>query len=248
MTVIARPSPNFDARTLPVSMLVIHYTDMADCQAALERLCDEAAKVSAHYLIDRQGQVYQLVEEDQRAWHAGLAHWNGIDDVNSASLGIELDYPGVARDGTLPAFPAAQMDALIELAGAMVQRHKIPPGNVLGHSDVAPTRKRDPGAAFDWQMLAAHGIGLWPKGVVVQPVPTLERGRSGSAVNSLQQALKAFGYQLTADGFFGAQTEAVVTAFQRHYRPRQVDGMADAETQTLAYTLCRDAKIAAARL
>jgi N-acetylmuramoyl-L-alanine amidase len=233
-----RPSPNFDTRACGVSHIILHYTDMADCDAALAWLCDPAAKVSAHYLIRRDGHIFQLVDEAARAWHAGVSFWQGETDMNSASIGIELDHDGL-KDDAMDAFPEAQMAALITLLQEVTARHEIAPQNILGHSDIAPGRKIDPGEAFDWAALSRAGFGLWVEEVKIEDVPTLSLGGEDKAVAPLQKALAAIGYQIAADGVYGPQTQAVISAFQRHFRPRQIDGMADAETQTLVYALCR---------
>ena len=151
-------SPNWNERRLPVWMVVLHYTGMPTAEEALERLTDAAAEVSAHYLIDEEGKVTRLVPEDKRAWHAGQAYWRGITDVNSASVGIELVNPG--HEWGYRPFPQAQMEALIPLLADIVKRHKIPYANVVGHSDVAPARKDDPGELFDWPLLARY---KWPR-------------------------------------------------------------------------------------
>lgn len=224
---LSRPSPNFDARKLPVDMVVLHYTGMK--KGALERLCDPAAKVSAHYLIEEDGTAYALVPEDKRAWHAGVASWQGEADINSCSIGIELANPG--HDHGYRDFPPAQMAALVMLLRAIVRRHDISIARVLGHSDVAPTRKQDPGERFDWEGLAAAGFGLWPEGPADGKWKTLKPGSKGNAVAELQDHLAALGYGLAVNGAYGPETKAVVTAFQRHWRPGRVDGVADAETQ-----------------
>jgi len=229
---IARPSPNHGERRggAVVDMLILHYTGMASAEAALERLCDPASGVSAHYVVDESGGVVQLVEEGRRAWHAGVAAWRGRSDVNSASIGIELVNPG--HELGYRAFPEPQMAALAALCRAVLVRHPIPPRHVLAHCDVAPQRKQDPGELFDWQRLAAAGIGLWPS-----PVPSPGRdigpGDRGEDVERFQAALATYGYGLVADGRYGAATGAVVAAFQRHFRPGLVDGRADAETRAL---------------
>ena len=233
-----RPSPNHDARMRDISHIIVHYTDMADCDAALTRLCDAAAKVSVHYFIRRDGHIFQLVEDDRRAWHAGVSYWRGETDMNSASLGIELDHDG-HKDGKMDAFPDVQMAALISLLQQLTARHDIAPQNILGHSDIAPGRKIDPGEAFDWAALNKAGFGLWVDNVAIQDVPPLGLGSDDKAVAPLQKALAAIGYQIAADGVFGPQTQAVIAAFQRHFRPSKVDGIADAETQTLVYEICR---------
>ena len=244
LSFIDRPSPNHNERQRPISLLIMHYTDMADVEAALSRLCDPACEVSAHYLIDKQGRIYRLVDESRRAWHAGVSCWQGERDVNSASIGIELDHAGHNHAGhdanrTMAAFPAAQMAALTALASDIIARHGILPANVLGHSDVAPGRKIDPGEAFDWQALAAAGIGLWPDDLPIENVGALRLGDEGPAVNALRQTLAAYGYDIAVSGGFDAAMEAVICAFQRHFRPQKIDGIADAQTRTLIYAVCR---------
>jgi N-acetylmuramoyl-L-alanine amidase len=223
--VIARPSPSFGARPtgLPVDMLILHYTGMASAAAALDRLCDAAAAVSAHYLIDDDGTVYSLVDEAARAWHAGVAAWAGETDINGRSIGIELVNPGHAL-GYRP-FPEPQMAALADLAGDIVRRHPIPPARVLGHSDVAPARKCDPGELFDWRYLARRGIGLWPFDGP-DPAP--------AGVGEVPGLLARFGYCVGA----GVAIGEVVAAFQRHFRPHCIDGVIDAETASRLARLC----------
>lgn len=229
---IHRSSPNFDHRPNGATpgLLVIHYTGMATCAAALDRLCDPAAKVSAHYAIDEDGGVYALVDEGQRAWHAGAACWRGVRDVNGRSIGIELVNPG--HELGYREFPEGQMAALIELAGEIVTRHSIPAVGVVGHSDVAPARRKDPGELFDWRRLAAAGIGLWPG----------ELGGAGAAefeIAAVQEKLGRLGYGIEVSGIFDAATEAVVTAFQRHFRQDSVDGVADGEALAILDDLLR---------
>ncbi len=202
-------------------MLVIHYTGMETCEAALYRLCDGAAKVSAHYVIDEDGTGYALVDEVHRAWHAGEACWRGVRDVNGHSIGVELVNPG--HDLGYRAFSEAQMAALIELAGEIVARHGIPAVGVVGHSDVAPARRKDPGERFDWQRLAAAGVGLWPR----------QGGRERAAepgIAVVQAKLGRLGYELEVSGTYDAATKAVITALQRRFRARRIDGVADEET------------------
>lgn len=229
------PSPNSDARPrgAPVDTLVLHYTGMASAEAALARLTDPAAKVSAHWCIGEDGTLWRLVPEHRRAWHAGRSLWRGRPAVNDRSIGIELVNPGHAL-GYRP-FPRAQMDALIALAHAILSRHPIPPRNVVAHADVAPLRRADPGELFDWARLAREGIGLWPEAPagMVAAGPALRRGDRGAAVRLRQAHLRDFGYGLAADGDFGAVTEAVVRAFQRHFRQTRVDGVVDAGTDAV---------------
>lgn len=202
-------SPNQDARPegVGIDMLVLHYTGMKTAEAALARLCDPAAKVSAHYTIDRHGHVYAHVAEQYRAWHAGVSFWAGARDINSRSIGIELVNPG--HEFGYEPFPESQIAALTTLAQGIIARHGIAPARVLGHSDVAPVRKMDPGELFPWQHLAGQGIGLWP-------------ARLGPGELS-PDALVRFGYDPAASQM------AVITAFQRHFRPEKLDGIWDNE-------------------
>lgn len=229
MHIIARPSPNFnDRKSDAVDMLVLHYTGMQSCDAALARLCDGEAKVSAHYLIGEGGQVYRLVAEEHRAWHAGVSCWAGERDVNSRSIGIELVNPG--HEFGYRKFPQPQMQALVELSREILSRHPIPPQRILGHSDIAPGRKSDPGELFDWAWLAGQGIGVWASkstSGAMAPVDNLD----------LQKDLARFGYEVPQTGILGTQTRAVITAFQRHFRQAKVDGVADAETGAILKSL-----------
>jgi N-acetylmuramoyl-L-alanine amidase len=217
------PSPNWNERELPVSMVVLHYTGMPTAAEALERLCDSKAQVSAHYMIDEDGTVYRLVPEEKRAWHAGKSYWRGITDINSASVGIELVNPG-HEFGYRP-FPQAQMGALLPLLHAIVKRYKMPFANIVGHSDIAPARKDDPGELFDWELLAAHKLAL-PRPKVQIPSPYQNDG-------AFYLALERFGYDI-ADG------HAAVRAFQRRWRPSLIDGMADGETSAILFALLLD--------
>ncbi len=198
-------------------MLVLHYTGMESAALALARMCDPAAKVSAHYMIDEDGSVIRLVDEGERAWHAGVAGWRGVSDINGRSVGIELANPGHAF-GYRP-FPEPQMAALENLARDILSRHPIEARNVLGHSDVAPGRKTDPGELFDWARLAAAGIGLWP----------------GASVEGADAA--RMGPMLAEYGYETGDLGAAVRAFQRHFRPALIDGAADAETAGLLAAL-----------
>ena len=218
--IIECPSPNHDERALPISMLVLHYTGMRDAASAIARLSDPEAKVSCHYLIAEDGQLVRMVPEERRAWHAGKAHWRGISDVNSASIGIELVNPG-HEFGYRP-FPKPQMDALIPLMSDITMRHEIEPANVVGHSDVAPLRKQDPGEYFDWELLAKLGLALRrPKHGLADPHWT---------PGGFLLALERFGYDVS-DG------PAAVRAFQRRFRPETIDGIADGETRAILLRL-----------
>ena len=226
------PSPNHDARAARIDMIVLHYTGMTDADAALARLCDPAAKVSSHYLVYEDGAVTQLVPEAQRAWHAGVSSWNGVTDINSCSIGIEIDNPG--HEFGYPDFPKGQIDAVIALCRDIIARHAIPAARVLAHSDVAPGRKNDPGEKFSWSKLAATGVGLWVEPSRIVPGPELDPGDRGEVISHLQSMLKEFGYGLDVTGTFDTATADVVTAFQRHFRPARVDGIADhSTTETL---------------
>lgn len=217
------PSPNQDERRLPVTMLVLHYTGMVDAASAIARLTDAAAKVSCHYLVAEDGQVLRMVPEDRRAWHAGRSAWRGIEDVNSASIGIEIVNPG--HDHGYRPFPEQQMAALLPLVAGIARRHGIAPSNVVGHSDIAPTRKIDPGELFDWERLARHGLAL-------------ARPRTGLAdphwtPGGFLMALDRFGYDVI-DG------PAAVRAFQRRFRPETIDGVADGECRAILLALLLD--------
>jgi len=214
------PSPNWNERRLPVNMIVLHYTGMRSAQEALERMCDPAAEVSAHYMIDEDGTVTRLVAEAHRAWHAGRSFWRGVTDVNSASVGIELVNPG-HEFGYRP-FSDAQMASLLPLLAAIIERHGIPLANVVGHSDIAPSRKQDPGELFDWEMLADYGLAL--------ARPRLKMRLVYDEPGAFFLALERFGYDIT-DG------RAAIAAFQRRWRPRCIDGELDGETGALLFEL-----------
>ncbi|HKJ73168.1 MAG TPA: N-acetylmuramoyl-L-alanine amidase [Alphaproteobacteria bacterium] len=216
------PSPNHDARPAgrAPDMLVLHYTGMRTGREALDRLCDSSAKVSAHYMIEEDGTLYRLVPEDRRAWHAGVASWQGEADVNGRSIGIELVNPG--HEFGYRAFTEPQMQMLDTLAGDIVARYRIPPSRVVGHSDVAPLRKQDPGELFDWPRLARLGIGLWPGHV------TGEMDRL--SLWDIQAILAEIGYGIEMTGEMDALTRAVIAAFQRHFLPENLTGEADMAT------------------
>jgi len=221
------PSPNTDARAAGVDILLMHYTGMTSAEAAIDRLCDPVFRVSAHYVVDERGGIHQLAEESARCWHAGISEWRGVADVNSRSIGIEIANPG--HEHGYRAFPEAQMLSVIALARGVLARWPIPPRNVIGHSDVAPARKEDPGALFDWARLAREGVGLWPFGVAPEPgFVALGRGDSGVEVARAQADLNAYGWPCPRTGRFDAATEKVVIAFQRHFRQSPLDGRFDA--------------------
>lgn len=217
------PSPNCNERQLPVSMVVLHYTGMRSADEALERLCDEQAEVSAHYMIDEDGTVTALVPEEKRAWHAGRSYWRGITDVNSASIGIELVNPG-HEFGYRP-FPRAQMEALLPLLAEIVKRYDIPRANVVGHSDVAPSRKEDPGELFDWDLLAQHRLAL--------PKPAVTLGDPFENEGAFFLGLERYGYDIS-DG------PAAIRAFQRRWRPQLIDGEIDLQIGAMLFALLLD--------
>ena len=222
LQIIDSPSPNFDERALPVSIIVIHYTGMKSCAAAHDRLRDPEAKVSAHYLIAEDGTVMRLVSEDKRAWHAGKAYWRGIRDVNSASVGIELCNKG--HEWGYEPFPEAQIDSLTTLLPDILARHGVSPDNVIGHSDLAPDRKVDPGELFPWPALAAKGLAA------DRPEPDMDPGWSELGT---KRALERFGYE-------ARDLPSAVRAFRLRWRPERTDGVIDAETRSLLLALLRD--------
>jgi N-acetylmuramoyl-L-alanine amidase len=230
MIVHERPSPNFNARLAGgrIDMLVLHYTGMRTAEEAIERLADPAAKVSAHYVIDEDGAVFRMVAEEQRAWHAGLSFWQGTTDVNGASIGIELVNPG--HEWGYRDFPEPQISALEELARGILVTHPIPPDRVVGHSDVAPLRKQDPGERFPWQRLARAGIGFWPKASGAPPVRGIAEARA---------ALARIGYGVARSEVLDDETRAALTAFQRRFRPARCDGALDPETGAVLTAVLR---------
>jgi len=207
------PSPNQDERPagLPVDMLVLHYTGMRSGAEAIARLRDPAARVSAHYVVEEDGAVFRLVPEERRAWHAGVSHWRGQDGLNGRSIGIEIVNPG--HEWGYRSFPALQIAAVCDLCLEIIARHPIPARNIVGHSDIAPDRKQDPGEFFDWQGLAANGVGLWPR-----------EDAAPAAPEEAMVLLAAIGYRSDLP------LPVLLTAFQRRWRPERVDGVADAAT------------------
>ncbi|CAM3629904.1 N-acetylmuramoyl-L-alanine amidase [Litorimonas haliclonae] len=223
-------SPNFNERSLPISQLVLHYTGMETGQAALERLCDADAKVSAHYIVFEDGRISQLVEEEKRAWHAGVGNWRGISDINSSSIGIEIVNGGhnFPNADDLPPYPDEQINAVIALSKTILERHEIQAWNVIGHSDLAPERKEDPGEHFPWSSLAAAGIGLWAEFEAHPDTRILfEPGDRDRGVSIIQQGLAQIGYDIAVTGQFDERTKFVMTAFQRHWRPSNIPGVID---------------------
>jgi N-acetylmuramoyl-L-alanine amidase len=225
--IIEAPSPNFDERSLPITMLVLHYTGMEEAASAIARLRAPEAKVSAHYVVAEDGQVLRLVDEQKRAWHAGRSFWRGVTDVNSASVGIEIINPG-HEFGYRP-FPDQQMDSLVPLVADIVRRHKIIPPNVVGHSDIAPERKQDPGELFDWAKLARLGLAMpRPTERLIDPLWT---------DGGFLLALERYGYDVR-------KPRDAVIAFQRRFRPELLDGVIDGETRAILLALLLDRRSA----
>ncbi len=221
-------SPNVSERACPPDILLLHYTGMIDGPSALRWLCNPESKVSCHYFVDEDGNVTQLVAEEVRAHHAGVSSWEGTTDINSRSIGIEIVNPG--HEHGYRDFPETQIAAVTELCRDIISRHKIKPQRVLAHSDVAPTRKQDPGEKFPWEELYEAGIGHWIAPVAIGDGALLQPGDSGPAVSAMQAALKDYGYGQPVSGTFDEATIAVVAAFQRHFRPARIDGVADHST------------------
>lgn len=223
MTIVDTPSPNFNDRKLPVSMLVMHYTGMVDGASAIRRLTSSDSGVSSHYVINEDGTVLRLVDEGKRAWHAGASYWRGVTDVNSASIGIEIVNPG-HEFGYRP-FPDDQVSAVVRLANEICKRHDIPRANIVGHSDVAPARKQDPGELFPWDKLARLNLALArPERAVTDPEWT---------DSAFLIALERFGYDIE-------DKLAVVVAFQRRFRPELMDGTIDGQCRAILFRLLLD--------
>ena len=223
MDCVEAPSPNFDERPkdTPIDILIMHYTGMETGAGAVARLCDPAARVSSHYTVDEDGTTFQHVPEECRAWHAGLSYWKGARDINGRSIGIEIVNPG--HEFGYRSFPGAQIEAVIKLSREVIRRHPIRPERVLGHSDVAPARKIDPGELFPWGALSLAGVGLWPQ---------TRKHRLGG---SFEEGLRAFGYGLRPE--MDVPTSTVIEAFQRHFRPSKIDGIADDECERILAAL-----------
>jgi N-acetylmuramoyl-L-alanine amidase len=225
-----QPSPNIEPRkgVAEPDILLMHYTEMESAAKACDWLCDPRSKVSCHYLVDETGEIVQMVDEAMRAWHAGASSWQGETDINSRSIGIEIQNPGV-RYG-YRGFPDVQMHAVIALSKDIIARNAIRPQRVLAHSDVAPGRKIDPGELFDWKLLHEEGIGHWVEPLPIGEGAGLAEGDNGPEVEKLQRALTGYGYRLPATGTYDARTRTVVSAFQLHFRQERVDGIADRST------------------
>ena len=231
------PSMNYGERNNGrlADMIVLHYTGMPDVEGAIAQLCTAGTDVSAHYIVLEDGRIVQSVPESKRAWHAGVSYWAGEEDINSCSIGIEIINPG--HDWGYPDFPLRQIAAVIALCRGIMLRRKVPSHRVLAHSDVAPARKKDPGEKFPWHSLANSGVGHW-----VQPAPivrseALKLGSISDDVAGLQAALGRYGYNVPMNGKYDGATMEVVAAFQRHFRPTRVDGIADHSTMSTLHAL-----------
>lgn len=233
LAILQAPSPNFDTRKggQRPRFVILHYTGMPDAASARQRLCDPASKVSAHYLVGREGQVWQLVAEESRAWHAGVGAWQGETDLNSAAIGIELVNRG--HQWGYQTFPEPQIVTLLTLLSDIRQRQAIAAGNILGHSDVAPQRKEDPGEFFPWPRLAKDGFGLWPVAPAAAPTQPMD-------YREARATLRAIGYDCAADGEYDLPLRRVLLAFQRHWLPRHLSGLADAPTAAMLRAVAAD--------
>ena len=218
--IIDSPSPNFDEREQPISIVVLHYTGMKDAASAIDWLRNPESKVSCHYLIAEDGKILRMVPEEKRAWHAGRSYWRGLRNVNSASIGIEIVNPG--HEWGYRPFPDEQIDALIPLLASIKERYGITRGNVVGHSDVAPARKQDPGELFPWARLAKHRLAL--------PRPTKNLMDPNWTKGGFLLALERFGYDVT-------DPLAAIVAFQRRFRPELIDGEVDGELRSILLAL-----------
>lgn len=245
------PSPNYGDRSndRKPDMIVLHYTGMPDVEGALARLCSAGTDVSAHYVVLEDGRIVQCVPEAKRAWHAGSSSWGGETDINSCSIGVEIVNRG--HDWGYPDFPRRQIAAVITLCRGIMLRHELPAHRVLAHSDVAPSRKKDPGEKFPWHSLANSGVGHWVQAAPIVRGESLKLGGEGNDVQGLQEALARYGYGIPRNGRYDGPTMEVVTAFQRHFRPQRVDGIADHSTlvtlQSLLASQPTSTAVAAAR-
>ncbi|WFR94045.1 N-acetylmuramoyl-L-alanine amidase [Rhizobium tumorigenes] len=236
---LVQPSPNHGERAggRKPDMILLHYTGMGTADGALDWLCRTESQVSSHYFIHEDGRVLQLVPEARRAWHAGKGVWRKENDINSLSIGIEIANAG--HPGGLPQFPDAQIDAVIELCRDCVERWSIAPERVLGHSDIAPIRKVDPGERFPWAKLHAAGVGHWVNPSPISGGRFFQMGDSGQPVEALQSMLSLYGYGTEINGDFSAAMAGDVEAFQRHFRQERVDGIADFSTIDTLHRLLR---------
>lgn len=229
--VVASPNHNERRDGQRPDMIILHYTGMQDAEAAVELLRARGSEVSSHYFVFEDGRIIQMVPESRRAWHAGKSFWNGETDINSCSIGIEIANPG--HDHGYPDFPKRQIAAVTALCRGILTRNTIAPVRVLAHSDVAPSRKQDPGEKFPWRTLYESGVGHWVKpGPIMSFGQSLSPGSRGDAVAALQKSLGDYGYGVEANGEYDSATREVVVAFQRHFRPERVDGIADPSTRS----------------
>ena len=239
-----RPSPNFGPRNdgIVPDAIILHYTGMASGALAEDRLCNVEAEVSAHYLIHENGRIVQMVPEAARAWHAGASFWSGATDMNSHSIGIEIanaGHPNADPSQPAPAFETVQISAVIALCQGIIQRWNIKPERVLAHSDVSVGRKIDPGEMFPWAKLHEAGVGHFIAPSPIRGGRFFHRGDSGQPVEALQSMLALYGYKVQINGEFDLETEKVVNAFQRHFRPERIDGVADSSTIETLHRLLR---------
>ena len=227
-------SPNFNARPADtkINTVIIHYTQIATIEESLQRLTSPKYQVSSHYVIGTEGEIFSLVDEKDRAWHAGVSDWDGVSNLNNNSIGIEIVYQRNEETWICPPYPEIQIESLKFLLSDIHDRHEINPFYILGHSDVAPGRKIDPGEALPWETLAEDGFGIWFEDYEDQDLESLKVGDKGEKVKKFQNDLLAYGYKISADGIYGSDTNSVVQAFQRHFRASNFDGVADSETQS----------------
>ncbi|SON55738.1 N-acetylmuramoyl-L-alanine amidase AmiD precursor [Hartmannibacter diazotrophicus] len=232
-----RLSPNHGERApgTRIEFVILHYTGMPSAEEACNWLCDPRSQVSSHYFVHEDGRVLRLVPEERRAWHAGVARWRGLDDINSRSIGIEIANPG--HDHGYAEFPQSQIVSVIDLVAQIVARHNILPNDILAHSDIAPTRKDDPGEKFPWWQLYNAGLGAWVPPTPIRGGRFFQQGDVGQPVEALQAMLALYGYDIEVSSYFDDRTTAVVKAFQRHFRPERVDGIADESTIETLYRL-----------
>lgn len=227
-TFIASPNHGERVNGVTPDMIILHYTGMSTEDSALSWLCNGESQVSSHYFVREDGAISQLVPEARRAWHAGKSSWGGQEDINSRSIGIEIANAG--HPGGLPEFPTAQIEAVIQLCQDCGKRWSIAPEMVLGHSDIAPIRKVDPGEKFPWDLLSQQGVGHWVEPAAIAGGRFFQRGDAGQPVEALQSMLSLYGYGIEITGRYDEATEGVVTAFQQHFRQAKVDGVADVST------------------
>ena len=238
LRIIQSHSPNFDNRTLPISLLIFHYTGMKTAMEALDKLCSVKSKVSSHYLVFENGEIHHLVPDHKRAWHAGVSSWRGEKNINSCSIGMEIVNCGhnyLNLDGELPRYPKKQMNAVIALSKKIIDQH----GQLefLGHSDIAPSRKKDPGEHFPWQYMASQGIGKWPIVKTNDRRVLFELNDRDRGISIVQQGLAKLGYSAYITGVMDQNTVDIILAVQRRYRQDQVDGILDIMTMEIIKSL-----------